>query len=303
MILARNLQGIAFARCETWKVTERNALLQFYQSHSSGSRKRTSEERLQTKISSYFDSSKNALRLILKQTLWLIDSGGSFYSIELPTFHDWMKEIQHPEVSRSLLSQDIIPLLHRAVRMSVFQYLRVPQFEKKIFLGKVTSFSITFDSWSDAGRKNNFVAVTRHWIPNDSWESQSGLNIVWLIFEFFVNSFLAVLDVIPFKGTHTAKRLALEIGSRLLDMEDTLLYCGTTDNAANVVNAMECLLNDRWQEGSEDEVSDEVSDDHESGFRCQDHTLDLAIQKAFSLCDQGIVFKHSFFFKVFFSNG
>ena len=100
------------------------------------------------------------------------------------------------------------------------------------------------------------------------------------LFDFLKFSFSAVLDVIPFKGRHTAAKLAYEIGIRLLDM-DALLYSGTTDNAPNVVLAMRRLLNDAWQ--NEDE--DDIDDLEESGFHCQDHTLDLAIRTAFAEVD------------------
>jgi hypothetical protein len=64
-------------------------------------------------------------------------------------------------------------------------------------------------------------------------------------------------------------------------MGDALLYSGTTDNAANVVLAMNRLLNSSWND-DDDDVNFE-----EGGFHCQDHSLDLAIRHAFEQSEQG----------------
>jgi hypothetical protein len=138
-------------------------------------RLRTSEDRLQTKITKHFGTSpKESLHLILYETIWIIDSGCSFRVTELLSFQKWMAELKQPSISRSLLSRDIIPLLYRAVRLSIFQHLQVPDFKAKTLDVNCASFSITFDCWSDVGHKNSFVAVTRHWYSNNSWDLQSG---------------------------------------------------------------------------------------------------------------------------------
>lgn len=92
-----------------------------------------------------------------------------------------------------------------------------------------SSFSITFDSWTDIGRKNSYVAVTCHWYCDG-------------LFDWSLHS--AVFDVIPFKRSHTAEQqLALQIGYHLQDCPNHLLYCGVTDNAANVTKACNLILN------------------------------------------------------------
>ncbi len=74
-----------------------------------------------------------------------------------------------------------------------------------------------------------------------------------------------MLDVI-----HTAKSLACEIGYWLQDMQDFLLYCGTTDNASNVTSALEKLLNNDWKE---DGSQDDIVEYPETGFQCQDQVV------------------------------
>lgn len=77
-----------------------------------------------------------------------------------------------------------------------------------------STFSITFDSWTDVSNQHSYVAVTRHFIPDDSWEVVA-----------------IVLDVIPFAGPHTGVKLAEQIALRLQSCSSAVLYCGVTDNA------------------------------------------------------------------------
>jgi hypothetical protein len=85
------------------------------------------------------------------------------------------------------------------------------------------------DAWTDIGCNNSYLALTRHWIPDHEW-----------------NLYSAVLDVIPFSQRHTSENIACEVGFRLLDLKDSLLYCGTTDTAANFIRAMNLVLNNTW---------------------------------------------------------
>jgi len=215
-----------------------------------------------------FHSNKSSLqisRLLLHEILFFSESGSSFNIASLSTFKTWMKELGHPNIGRKILSSSLLESTYRAVRLLYRKKMGSFSTEggKKVFIPGYSSFAITFDGWTDEGKKNAFVAVTRHWFLDDSWELHS-----------------AVLDVIPLKGSHTGRRLALEIGIRLLDTS-SLLYCGVTDNGANMILACNLLLNNLWnQEEEEEEEREEVEEFEEKGFKCQDHTLDLCINES-----------------------
>ena len=211
-------------------------------------------------------SSEGMARLLLRQILYLAESGASFYSTSLQTFKEWMKELGHPLVHRQCLSTSLLECTYRAVRLHLKKKTGTFEVEKeghrKTFLHKYSSYSITFDGWTDPGKKNTYVAVTRHWFMDDSWELCQG-----------------VFDVIPMCGSHTGKRLAAEIGLRLMDVS-SLLYCGITDNGANMVLACNLLLRRLREEKEEEEDEEEDIAFEDTGFRCQDHTLDLCINES-----------------------
>jgi hypothetical protein len=97
------------------------------------------------------------------------------------------------------------------------------------------------------------------------------------------NLYSAVLDVIPFSQRHTSENIACEVGFRLLDLKDSLLYCGTTDTAANFIRAMNLVLNNTWTSTINVDEMVEMDDFEETGFPCQDYLLDLVIKSAFDL--------------------
>jgi len=157
-----------------------------------------------------------------------------------------------------------VELVYHAVCLCLKKALGViGDLEKKHL---VSSLSIMFDSWTDLAKKNSFIALICHWFYDDetNWDLQS-----------------AVFDIIPFKGGHTAEQLALAIGYCLQDCPSLLLYCGVTDNAANVVKACNLILNDLWE--NPEEINLESLEFEETGFHCIDHSLDLVIHKSVEL--------------------
>lgn len=221
---------------------------------------------VQTKLSigSFYpsQSSKGMARLLVRELLYLAESGLSFHATSLPTFREWMRELGHPLVNRQCLSSTLLELVYRAVRVHLQKKMGTFQMEgfSKKFYPKYSSFSITFDGWTDPGKRNTYVAITRHWFLDDSWELCHG-----------------VFDIIPMKGSHTGRRLAGEIGVRLMDTP-CLLYAGVTDNGSNMVLALNILLHNL---GNEEEMcEEEEAEFEETGFRCQDHSLDLCIKES-----------------------
>jgi len=202
------------------------------------------------------------MKLILCEILFIVESGSSFYSSQLPTFRNWMKDLGQPLLDQKFLIYTLMELTYRSVRLLMKKNMGFVKLSdgKKLFIPSYSSFSITFDGWTDIARKNSFIAITRHWFCDEDWKFHSG-----------------VFDVIPFQGSHTAVHLAREIAFRLQDTS-ALLYCGIVDNGANMVKACKLLLNNQWDQVLED--GDLEEDFEEIGFRCQDHTMDLFIRES-----------------------
>jgi len=245
-------------------------------------------------VSRFFQRALNNgdLRGSLLQTLYLIESGAAFHTTSLPTYQKLMEFFKVPQMDRRTLGGPFLRIIHQGVKNILLQMISV----------SCDAFSITFDCWSDIGRKNSFLAVTRHFTPKNAWELKT-----------------VVLDVIPFTGRHTAQSLAQKIGERLQNMKNSLLYFGVTDNASNVSKALSLLLTsyrreqvvnksieDECEESKEEKEEKEDDDDehapdsssiyddidqivavededHEediTGFHCACHTLDLVVHHA-----------------------
>lgn len=220
-----------------------------------------SVQRKITHLSFYSLSEEQCARRMLHECLFFAESGSPFHYLDLKSFHEWMAELKQPKISRKFASGELLDTVYQAACLSIMSQMEIRDPKSKTILSKCSSFSITFDLWTDVGFQNNFLALTRHFIPDDEWMLKS-----------------IVVDIIPFNKKHTADNIAHEVACRLQNVS-SLLYCGVTDNGANVKKALNLILNDIVDgEGSTVNI---VEDDFEEvGFRCQDHTLDLVIQKA-----------------------
>jgi hypothetical protein len=166
-----------------------------------------------------------------------------------------MEGLKAPAMPIKYFSKDVIEVTFRSVRC-LYSSMMYKDKDLSKLCPNITSFCITFDGWTDFGRKNTYVSLTRHWIPDDSWL----LTCV-------------VMDVIPFTGIrHTGQNMMREIAVRLRDMSQCILYNGTVDNAANVVKALDLVLKT---------LSPVHIDPEKEGFTCQDHTLDLSVRGGF----------------------
>lgn len=92
-----------------------------------------------------------ARRRGLSMFLFFVDAAIPFNATRNPSFRQWMKELKVRSVPRvAFLSVDLLDAVH----LAVMDILRGT-------LSSTSSFSITFDMWSDVGHKNDYLAITR----------------------------------------------------------------------------------------------------------------------------------------------
>lgn len=175
----------------------------------------------------------------------LVDAVGRFISADLlplsvvedSGFRNLIKlaEPRFSLPSRRYFSDNVIPSLYLQEKERI---------ESSIANAEYCSF--TTDLWTAKHQNRSYISLTIHFIDN-VWELRS-----------------YCLETREISVDHTAENIATELGDLLSDWKVKERVCGfTTDNGANIVNAMERLdvLN----------------------FPCLGHTLQLAVKQSFDV--------------------
>lgn len=199
------------------------------------------------------EKSKWRAKLVFQLVSYLIETGAAFSDVENAHFRQFVKMIHAstgslespPTFSRDMVANQVLPTLRQLV-----QKLNKDQMSQE-----ATSVSLTIDGWSDIGQRH-YLGVTAHFVAND-WTLQS-----------------LQLGCIPAFGVEQTAEKIVDILRHRLDSalpEDILIACVTSDNAGNMINAVNLFSGE------------------DGAFRCIAHTTQLVVKEFLNAFASGLI--------------